>query len=531
MTWNRQAAIRALSFFEARLVHCDGEWADKPFVLLPWQRGFISELFGTLNDDGTRQYRTCYVEVPRKNGKSELGAGVALYLLTEDDEPGAQVYGAAGDKDQASIVYRVASEMVKRSPYLSGKCKIIDSTKRIIVPSTASFYRAIPADAATSHGFNASGTVVDEVHVQPNRKLIDVLTSSMGARRQPLTFYITTAGYDRHSICWELHDYAGKVKSGVIDDPTFLPVLYGAGEEDAWDDPEIWKKVNPSLGVTPKLSFLEQECRRARETPAFENTFRRLYLNQWTKQETRWLRLGAWDACSEKLDVELLEGRGCYAGLDLASTTDIAALVLVFPREEQVGEVEDDDGITQSITRTVYDVLPFFWVPGDSILERSQRDRVPYDQWVKQGFIQATEGNVIDYKAIAAKLDDLAQTYFIHEIGFDRWGATQLTQDLQDGGLEVAPIGQGFASMSAPTKELLNLVLGKRIVHGGNPVLRWMADNMVVSTDPAGNIKPNKAKSTEKIDGMVALIMAIERVSRAPKPKRSVYEDHGLETA
>lgn len=531
MTWNRQAAQRAVSFFERMLVHCDGEWAGQPFTLLAWERNLISTLFGDLNDDGTRRYRTAYVEIPRKNGKSELAAGIALYLLTSDNEPGAQVYGAAGDADQASIIYRVASEMVKRSPELARKCKVIDSTKRIVVQETASFYRAIPAEAATSHGFNASGIIVDEVHVQPNRRLIDVLTTSTGARRQPLTFYITTAGYDRHSICWELHEYASRVESGVIEDPTFFPLVYSASEEDRWDDPEVWARVNPSLGVTLKLSYLDQQSRRAKETPAYENTFRRLHLNQWTRQETRWLPLATWDACNEPLDVATLAGRECYAGLDLASTTDIAALVLVFPREEQIGEIEDDGGDSQPVVRTLYDVLPFFWVPGDNILERSQRDRVPYDQWARQGFIQVTEGNVIDYKAIKAKLDDLAQTYYIHEVGFDRWGATQLTQELQDSGLEVVPIGQGFASMSAPTKELLNLVLGKRIVHGANPVLRWMADNMVVSTDPAGNIKPNKAKSTEKIDGMVALIMGIDRVSRRPKARRSVYEDHGLETA
>jgi phage terminase large subunit-like protein len=373
--------------------------------------------------------------------------------------------------------------------------------------------------------------VVDELHVQPDRRLIDVLTSSMGARRQPLTFFITTAGYDRHSICWEKHEYARKVREGIIHDPTFLPVLYCADEDAKWDDPEVWRQVNPSLGVTPKLSFLEQECLYAKATPAYENTFRRLYLNQWTKQETRWLKLGSWDACNSGLDLESLKGRECYGGLDLASTTDVAALVLVFPREEQVGEAEDDEGHIQPVSRTIYDVLPFFWVPGDSILERAKRDHVPYDQWAKQGLIQATEGNVIDYRAIKLKLEALAETYNIKEIGFDRWGATQLTQELDESGFEVVPIGQGFASMSAPTKELLNLVLGKRIVHGGNPVLRWMADNMVVSTDPAGNIKPNKAKSTEKIDGMVALIMAIDRISRRPKPKRSVYEDHGLETA
>jgi len=527
MPFSEKAAQRAVNFFERVLVHIDGQWSNQPFLLLPWQKQLVRQLFGTLRDDGTRQYRTAYIEIPRKNGKSEMAAGVALYMLVADDEPGAQVYGAAGDRDQATIVFRVAAEMVRRSPMLAPKCRVIDSVKRVVDQSTASFYRAIPADAAGSHGFNASGIVVDELHVQPNRDLIDVLTTSTGARRQPLTFYITTAGYDRRSICWELHDYALKVQSGVIQDDTFLPVVYAAPEEADWTDPAVWAAANPSLGVTLKLDYLEQECRRAQQTPAYQNTFRRLHLNQWSRQETRWLPLASWDACAEPVDAEALRGHDCYAGLDLASTTDIAALVLVFPRVEEEAQVETTEGDTQSIGRVAFDVLPYFWVPKDTMTERSRIDRVPYDLWAEQGYIQATEGNVIDYRAIMATLDELAQAYNIREIGFDRWGATQLIQDMQEGGLEVVPIGQGFASMSAPTKELLNVVLGRRLRHGAHPVLRWMADNMVVSTDPAGNIKPNKAKSSEKIDGMVALIMGLDRATRH-EHGGSIYEERGV---
>lgn len=512
-----EAAVR---FFERLLVHTKGQHAGKPFRLERWQReDIIRPLFGTVNADGSRQYRRAYVEIPRKNGKSTLAAGIALYLLFADAEQGAEVYGAACDRDQASIVFNVAAEMVRRSTVLARMCKVVDSTKRIVVGN--SFYRAIPADAGGSHGFNASGIIFDELHAQPNRELWDVLNTSTGARRQPLLFQITTAGYDRNSICYEQHDYAEKVLAGVIDDPTFFAYIAKADDADDWTRPETWQKANPGLGVTVRADYLRDECRRAQETPAYENTFRRLHLNQWTRQETRWLPLERWDRCAGPLDVAGLRGRACYAGLDLASTTDIAALVLVFPRAADVA-AEDAAG-----PLTVFDVLPFFWIPEDAMRERSHRDRVPYDVWVRQGLIEATPGNVIDYRAIMERFDVLAQTYDIREVGFDRWGSTQLITEMMEAGLTVVPIGQGFASMSAPTKELLNLVLAGRVQHGGNPVLRWMADNMVVRTDPAGNLKPDKGKSSEKIDGMVALVMAIDRATRNQAQGGS-YDDGGL---
>lgn len=444
--------------------------------------------------------------IPTHN--SQLAAGVALYLLFADKEPGAQVYGAASDRDQASIVFRVAKEMTEHSPTLLKKAKVIDSTKRIVVMSTASFYRAIPADAGGSHGFNASGVIVDEVHVQPNRDLIDVLNTSTGARRQPLTFYITTAGFDKHSICYELHDYALKVRAGIIDDPTFLPVVYAADEQDDWTHPATWAKCNPSLGVTPKLDYLERECARAKETPAYENTFRRLHLSQWTAQETRWLPVEKWDACATDVDPENLRGRTCYAGLDLSSTTDISALVLLFP---------DGDS---------YDLLPFFWLPADSARKRGREDRVPYETWASQGYIDLTPGNVIDYAYIRAKLNSLAEEYNIVELGYDPWNATQLVIELQDDGFSVVPVRQGFASLSAPTKELEKLILGKRLRHNGNPVMRWMVDSVSVKVDSAGNLKPDKATSRERIDGVIATIVAVDRATRSQGP--SCYESQDI---
>ncbi|WP_395706995.1 terminase large subunit [Casimicrobium huifangae] len=508
-TFDERAAETAVRFFERLLIQSKGEWAGEPFALLDWERHVLREVFGWKRADGTRRYRIAYIEVPRKNGKSTFCAGVALYLLEADGEPGAEVYSAAADREQAAIVFDEAKSMVSASPILSKRSQVFK--RSITVQSERSVYRVLSADAYTKHGLNAHGVVFDELHAQPNRDLWDVLKTSMGARRQPLMVAITTAGYDRNSICWEMHEYARQVLDGTVEDASFFAYIAAAAPEDDWQDPVTWAKANPGLGVTVKLEYLQEEAKRAAQTPAYENTFRRLHLNQWTQQETRWLSIDAWDKCAGAVDQVALGGRSCYAGLDLASTTDIAALVLVFPDGEEL---------------ETYDVLPFFWIPGDNIIARVRRDKVPYDAWVREGLVMATEGNVIDYEAILVKLDELAQRFDIKELAYDRWGATKLIQSLQDRGMNVIPFGQGFASMSPPTKETLNLVLSGRLRHGGNKVLRWMANNMVVRQDPAGNVKPDKSKSTEKIDGMVATIMGIDRATRKDDAGgRSAYDE------
>lgn len=325
---------------------------------------------------------------------------------------------------------------------------------------------------------------------------------------------ITTAGYDRESICWEQHEYARQVNEGIIEDPSFFGYIRAADQEDDWLDEEVWAKANPNLGVTVKLDYLRNEARRAQLTPAYQNTFRRLHLNQWTQQETRWLPLERWDACAAPVNASLLEGSACYGGLDLASSSDIASFVLVFPPEE--GE---QDGL--------YAWLPFFWIPEENMVERARKDRVPYDAWCREGLISATEGNVIDYAYIVRAIEELGERYDIREIAFDRWGAFQVSQALEGAGFTMVGFGQGFASMANPTKELLRLVLDGKLAHGGHTVLRWMADNMVVSTDAAGNVKPNKAKSREKIDGIVAGVMGLDRALRHVGAG-SVYEERGL---
>lgn len=510
MWFDARAAGVAVAFFERLLHHVKGEWSGQAFVLQDWQRTMVSELFGWKRPDGTRRYRRAYIEIPRKNGKSTLAAGIGLLLLFADGEPGAEIYSAAADRDQAAIVFDVAKGMVEGSPQLQRLSEVFK--RSIVIPSTRSSYRVLSADAYTKHGLNAHGVIFDELHAQPTRELWDVLTTSMGARRQPLLVAITTAGYDRESICWEQHEYARQVAAGIIEDPTFYAFIAAADEEDDWTDEQVWARANPGLGVSVKLDYLREECRRAMNSPAYQNTFRRLHLNQWTQQETRWLDLAAWDRCAMAVDAEELRGRRCYAGLDLASTTDVAALALVFPPVEE-GEP--------------YQVLPYFWVPAENLVERGLRDRVAYDGWVRQGLLTATEGNVIDYETIRAAIERLGEVYDIGDIAFDRWGAVQMSQQLEGAGFSMVAMGQGFQGMSPPTKELLRLVLDGRLAHGGHPVLRWMADNLVVQQDPAGNVKPNKAKSTARIDGMVALIMGLDRATRHGAA-RSVYEGRGL---
>lgn len=513
-TYNKKAADFAVSFIEC-LCHTKGTWAGKPFELIDWQEKIIRDIFGTLKSNGYRQFNTAYIEIPKKQGKSELAAAVSLLLCCADGEERAEVYGCAADRQQAAIVFDVAADMVRMNPALKKRVKILASQKRIIYQPTNSFYQVLSADAYSKHGFNVSGVIFDELHTQPNRKLYDVMTKGSGdARTQPLYFLITTAGTDTNSICYEVHQKALDIMNGRKHDPTFYPVIYGSKESDDWADPSIWKKANPSLGITVSIDKVKAAFNSAKENPAEENTFRQLRLNQWVKQSVRWMPMDKWDACAFPVDEQALKGRICYGGLDLSSSTDITAFVLVFPPEDE------SEGFT---------ILPHFWIPEGNVELRVRRDHVPYDIWKKQGYLETTEGNVIHYGYIEQFIDDLGKKYNIREIAFDRWGAVQMVQNLEGLGFTVVPFGQGFKDMSPTTKELMKLTLENKIAHGGHPVLRWMMDNIFIRTDPAGNIKPDKAKSTEKIDGVVATIMALDRAIRNEgETGDSIYDERGL---
>lgn len=512
--YDKAKADRAVKFIE-NLCHTKGKWAGKRFWLLPWQEQLIRDIFGIIKPDGYRQFRTAFVEICKKVGKSELAAAVALYLLYADNEPSAEVYGAAADRQQASIVFDVAKQMVEMSPALLKRSKLMTATKRIVNYGNSGYYQVLSAEVGGKHGFSVSGLVFDEIHTQPNRQLYDVLTKgSSDARQNPLHFIITTAGTDRHSIAYELHTKAVDILEGRRVDPTFYPVVYGLKDDEDWEDEANWYKVNPSLGYTVDIERLRDAYREAKQNPADEVTFKWLRLNMWVSSTVAWIPDAIFMKGNEEIDLPALEGRDCYGGLDLSSTGDITALVLMFPPRD-----EDEK----------YILLPFFWVPEETIPQRVKAASVPYDIWEKQGYLLSTEGNVIHYDFIEKFINDLAEKYHIVEIAVDRWNATRMIQNLEGDGFTMVPFGQGFASMSGPTKDFYRLLMEGQIIHGGHPVLRWMAGNVVVDTDPAGNIKVTKAKSKEKIDGIVAAIMALDRCIRnQTEPQGSVYDERGL---
>lgn len=512
--YDKEKADRAVKFIE-NLCHTKGKWAGKRFWLLPWQEQLIRDIFGIVKADGYRQFRTAFVEICKKVGKSELAAAIALYLLYADNEPSAEVYGAAADRQQASIVFDVARQMVEMSPALLKRSKIMGATKRIVNYGNAGYYQVLSAEVGGKHGFSVSGLVFDEIHTQPNRQLYDVLTKgSSDARQNPLHFIITTAGTDRHSIAYELHTKAIDILEGRRVDPTFYPVVYGLKDDEDWEDEANWYKVNPSLGYTVDIERLRDAYREAKQNPADEITFRWLRMNQWVSSTTAWIPDQIYQRGNEEIDLKSLEGRECYGGLDLSSTGDITAFVLMFPPRDEEEK---------------YILLPFFWVPEETIPQRVKANSVPYDVWERQGYLMSTEGNVIHYDFIEKFIEELGEKYHILEIAFDRWGATQMVQDLEGMGFTVVPFGQGYSSMSAPTKEFYKILMEGNMVHGGHPVLRWMAGNVVIDTDPAGNIKVTKARAKEKIDGIVAAIMALDRCIRNQVQKQgSVYDERGI---
>jgi phage terminase large subunit-like protein len=513
------AAEAAVEFFPRYLRHSKGAYAGQPFKLETWQaQQIIRPFFGwKRRSSGLRRYRTCWLEVPRKNGKSTLCAGVALLGLFGDGEAGAEVYTAATDKDQARLVFSEAKNMVLASPDLRRLCDPFKDS--IYVAQTGGALRAISSDAKTKDGLNIWCFIMDEVHAHRDRSLYDVLHTAQGARTQPIEFLATTAGKDRNTFGYEMHEYALKVLKGTVDDPEFLPVIFGSDVEDDWRDETVWKKANPNYGISLQKEYMQAQANRANEMLAYQNVFRQLHLNQWVEQATRAIDMDQWRSCAGDDDwqalEEKLEGRACHAGLDLSTTTDLTALILVFPPPQD----DPDDN---------WYVLSRFFVPEDGLTKRERRDRAPFRQWRDQGALICTDGNIVDYRAIKEQIEADSVKFRIVSVGYDPWNATQLSIELQDEGYNVMEFRQGFGSMAAPTRELMRLVAGGLLSHGGHPVLAWCASNLSVKTDSAGNMKPDKQKSSDRIDGIVGLVMGLGRAIAQGEQSQSNYETRGL---
>lgn len=511
--FDEDAAHHVIKFFDF-LRHSKGKWAGQKFELSLWQKFLLWVLFGWKNiDDDTRRFRLAYNEIARKNGKSTLAAGIALYLLVADGEGGPEVYSAATKRDQAKIVFLEAKRMVRASPLLNKK--ITSHQNNLSILNTAAKFEPLSSDEDSLDGLNVHGAIVDEVHAHKTRAVFDVLDTATGAREQPLIFCITTAGFNKTGIAAELRDYGRRILEGFdveggTKDDTFFVFIACLDEGDDWRDESVWIKANPNLGISVSLKDLRIKCQKAINNPGAQNSFRCKHLNEWVNQETRYIPIEKWDRVS-KIPIDIHPGDSCHAGLDLAKSGDLVAWVLVFPKEN--GE---------------YHILPRFFIPKDIMQERTETDRIDYFSLEKQGYIKATNGEVVDYDSIFYQIDNDMREYDIKDVCFDRWGSTATIQKLQDKGAVVVEMGQGTASMTSTTKELLKLVLEGKIIHGGNPLLRWNADNLVVVEDDAGNLKPSKKRSRQKIDGMVAMIMGLDRALRNIGSEKSVYEDRGI---
>lgn len=517
--WDEDAARAACDFFHRYLRHTEGEWAGQPFRLTAFERDrIIRPLFGWKRADGTRLYRRAQILIAKKNGKTELGAGVALLMLTGDGEFGGQGFSIASDRDQAKIVFNKAAIMAAFSEELSAALEVFKTS--IYCAELQASFRPLSRAPTGKHGFSVSFLVADEWHEWADDDAYDACRKNTAARSQPLEFLISTAGVRGKEPGWSMYDYARKVLEGAIEDPELLVVICEADAEDDWTDEATWAKANPHLGISPKIEFLRAECRKAQQSPRLENAFRRYHLNQWTEQAVRWLPMHHWKECSRAPDEEQLwraleaemAGRTCYGGLDLAATQDTNALCYAFPPEG--GE-----------TRWTY--LWRFFLPEDDLSERSDRDGVRYDLWARAGALILTPGNVSDYRAIRARIEADAKVFRIAALAIDRWNATQMSVELADDGLKVELFGQGFASMSGPAKALEREVLEHTMEHGNHPIARWHAANAAVKSDPADNIKPAKDTSTGRIDGIVAQVMA-KGIAQAGKHAPSVYEQRGV---
>lgn len=503
--FDEAAAVHAIQFIQ-KLRHFKGRtFAGRPFILLDWQLRIITEVFGWKRPDGTRLYREVYIEAARKCGKTTLAAAVGLYLAFEDQEPGAEVYFAAYDKDQAGICYSTARIFAENLPELRDQSVFYNSTKQVLIPTNpGAVIKVLSKESSKQYGLNLHGLIFDELMTQKTREMWEALTTSTGSREQPLIFSISTAGWNRESVCYEQHQRVRNVHDGASSDPYFFGAIFTSQDDVPWDSEEAWKAGNPSLGSSVKLSVYQEACAKAKNNPPEQNSFITLLVNRWVGQQSRFLPMSDWDACTDEPAIE--SGAVVFGGLDLSATTDLSAFVVCSPGKP-------------------VKLRAWLFMPSDNLRERGLRDKAPYDVWVREGLITLTPGNVIDYDFIKAVILQAAEEYTLKEVVFDPYNATQFVLDLEKEGITTRPLRQGVQSISAPAKELLRLTMQHQIAHGGNPVLRWMADHCAVKADEKGNIQLDKHASTSRIDAIAASVMALDSVMRYDsKPKVSVYD-------
>jgi phage terminase large subunit-like protein len=517
LVWDQEAADHALSFF-GFLRLSEGAFAGQEFELLGFEAFIVGSLFGWKSADGFRRFRIAYIEIGKGNGKTPLAAGIGLYGLVADDEASAEIYTAGVTRDQANYILRDARKFVEASPGLSSRVEV--TNHNLAVLATDSYMRGVSSEARSLDQKRVHMALIDEIHEHPNSAVVDKMRAGTKGRRQALIFEITNAGYDRHSVCWQHHEYSRQVLEGAIPNDAWFAFVAGLDEGDEWTDEAVWPKANPGLGVTITHRYLREQVDEAIGMPAKANIVKRLHFCIWTEQATRWLPMEAYDACD--LVATPAPDAVRWGGLDLSTTTDLTAFVLLGTHSEPGA-----DGLDVEIT----DVRALFWCPEEGIALRSRRDHVPYQLWADQGWIIATPGNVVDYAAVAAAIEHEAEDITITQIGADRWHLVALQSHL-DTPAPLVEVGQGYRGMAGPMQELERLVVGRTIRFGANPVLRWMASNLAVESDPAGNLKPSKDKSTERIDGMSALLnaIAVRMAAEHAETFTSVYETRGVMT-
>ena len=505
--FDRKAAIRAIGFIE-KLKHTKGKWAGQRFKLESWQQFILWNIFGWMKADGTRRFRYVYVEIARKNGKTALSAGIGLYMLFADGEARPEVYSAATVKDQARICFSDAVEIVKKTDL---KNYLSPYRNSIVYKLKGGTMKPLSSDYGTHDGLNPSCGIIDEFHAHKDSGMFDVIKSAFGARRQPLMFIITTAGFNKNGACYAYRSNVIKILQGINEDDSLFGIIYTLDSKEEWDNPKMWIKSNPNLGVSVFPEYLADQVNDAKNRPEAVRTVMTKNVNLWVDAEKTWILDDMWQKCIGTTDIKSLRGCKCWGGLDLSNVSDITAFVLLFHENEK------------------FQLLPFFWIPEDKMLEKIRKENINYDKWSSLGFVKVTAGNVLDYDFVKADILQIAEIYDLQSTAYDRWNASQTIIDLQNEGMECSPFGQGYGSMGAPTKEFEKMVLTEKIEHFGNPVLRWMMASTVVKTDPAGNIKPDKEKSSQKIDGIVASIMALgEWMTAQAEEDNNPYNQRGM---